>query len=147
MKFKNALKYGIFRNKYYFFLNLWGNIALMSISVRATKLDIILWNLTRVESPLIQWKFFHGQACLFNKNDLNVCQIYILNKYATFSDKYPPWLNNHISFWIKEEKAALQKYLKNGRTNATYTNLQKKKKLWKQWILITLRQLNNSTTI
>ena len=50
-------------------------------------------------------------------------QLYFPNKYATFNNKDSPWLNDHI----KKKNAAIQKYLKDGKTKVNYTNLQTSK--------------------
>ena len=46
---------------------------------------------------------------------MNICHNYIPNKYATFNDKDPPWLNDHIKLLMKKKNVAFQKYLKVGK--------------------------------
>ena len=72
-------------------------------------------------------KDIDAQAHLFNKTVTKICHNYIPNKYATFSDKDPPWLNDHIRLLIKNKNVVFQKYLKDGKTGVNYTNLQKNK--------------------
>ena len=72
-------------------------------------------------------KDIDAQAYLFNKTVTNICPNYIPNKYATFNDKDPPWLNDHIRLLIKKKNVVFQKYLKDGKTGVNYTNLQTNK--------------------
>lgn len=45
----------------------------------------------------------------------------------TFNDKDLLWLNDRVRLLIKRKNAIFQKYLKYGKTNANYTNLQASK--------------------
>ena len=67
------------------------------------------------------------QARLFNKTVINIFNNYITNKYVTFNDKDLLWLNDRVRLLIKRKNAIFQKYLKYGKTNANYTNLQASK--------------------
>ena len=64
---------------------------------------------------------------LFNITVINICKNYIPNKYLTFNGKDPSWLNDHKRLLIRKKNALFQEYLKDGRTVASYTNLQKSK--------------------
>lgn len=67
------------------------------------------------------------QARLFNKTVINIFNNHITNKYVTFNDKDLLWLNDRVRLLIKRKNAIFQKYLKYGKTNANYTNLQASK--------------------
>lgn len=45
----------------------------------------------------------------------------------TFNGKDLLWLNDRVRLLIKRKNAIFQKYLKYGKTNANYTNLQASK--------------------
>ena len=78
----------------------------------------IIWDYTKANSQTIN-KAIEGfnqeelfldkdiDGRLFNKTVVNICHKYIPNKYATFNDKDPNWLNDHISLSIKIHKAEL----------------------------------------
>ena len=67
------------------------------------------------------------QARLFNKTVINIFNNHITNKYVTFNGKDLLWLNDRVRLLIKRKNAIFQKYLKYGKTNANYTNLQASK--------------------
>ena len=68
--------------------------------------------------------YIDGQARLFNKTVFNFSINYILNKYVTYNGKDSAWLNHHVRVLIKKKNVVFQKYLRDGRTNASYTNLK-----------------------
>ena len=69
-----------------------------------------------------QFCTFH--TSLHESDTQQICKIFIPKKYVTFNDKDPPQLNDHIKLLIKKKNVVLQKYLKDGRTNANYNILQ-----------------------
>ena len=45
--------------------------------------------------------------------------------YVTFSDRDPPWFNDHTrQLLIKKKNVIFRNYFNDGRTNANYTNQQ-----------------------
>ena len=73
---------------------------------------------------LFQNKNIHDQLKLFNETIVNIVSNYIPNKFITCNDKDPPWLNNHIKHLINFKNEIFKKYLKDGRPDPVYENLQ-----------------------
>ena len=72
----------------------------------------------------MQNKNIHDQLKLFNETIVNIVSVYIPNKFIICNDKYPPWLNDHIKCLINLKNEIFKKYLKDGRTDSVYENLQ-----------------------
>ena len=45
--------------------------------------------------------------------------------YVTFNDKDPPWMTNYLKYKIHCKKGLYLKYLKHGKRNCDYTELQR----------------------
>ena len=73
---------------------------------------------------LSQNKNIHDQLKLFNEKIVNIVSNYIPNKCITCNGKDSPWLNDHIKRLINQKNEIFKKYLKNGRPNSVYGNLQ-----------------------
>ena len=73
---------------------------------------------------LFQNKNIHDQLKLFNETIVNIVSNYIPNKFITCNDKDPPWLNDHIKRLINLKNEIFKKYLKDGRPDSVYENLQ-----------------------
>ena len=61
--------------------------------------------------------------CLTGENTQSFSN-YIPNKFITCNDKYSPWLNDHIKRLINLKNEIFKKYLKGGRPDSVYENLQ-----------------------
>ena len=61
-----------------------------------------------------------------NEIILSMLHNYIPNKYTKdpTDEKDPPWLNDHIEHLIKNKNKTFKMYLKDGRPNYDYGNLQ-----------------------
>ena len=73
---------------------------------------------------LFQNKNIHDQLKLFNETIVNIVSNYIPNKFIISNDKDPPWLNDHIKRLINLKNEIFKKYLKDGRPDSVYENLQ-----------------------
>ena len=73
---------------------------------------------------LFQNKNTHYQFKLFNVIILDIAHNYIPNKCITCNDKDPPWLNDQVKRLSNQENEIFKKYLKEGRPNSAYENLQ-----------------------
>ena len=73
---------------------------------------------------LFQNRNIHDQVRLFNETKVNIFHNYFLNKRITCSDKYAPLLNDHINRHINQKNEIFKKYLRDGRPNSVYENLQ-----------------------
>ena len=49
---------------------------------------------------------------------------YVPNKYKSFDDKDPPWINDRIKSKIQQKNSFFKQYVKNGKTAYHYQNLQ-----------------------
>ena len=61
------------------------------------KLDFINWQ------KLFSHKGINAQVTVFNEIILNIFRKYVLNKYITFDDKDPVWMNENIKSKIKSK--------------------------------------------
>ena len=59
-----------------------------------------------------------------NETTVNIVSNYIPNKFIICNDKDPPWLNDHIKCLINLKNEIFKKYLKDGRPDSVYENLQ-----------------------
>ena len=73
---------------------------------------------------LFQNENIRDQLKLFNETIVNIVSNYIPNKFITCNDKDPPWLNDHIKRLINLKNEIFKKYLKDGRPDSVYENLQ-----------------------
>ena len=69
-------------------------------------------------------KIFTINLKLFNETIVNTVSNYIPKKFITCKDKDPPWLNDHIKRLINLKNEIFKKYLKGGRPDSVYENLQ-----------------------
>ena len=93
----------------------------------------LVWNYTRanVESikrsiELVNWetlfhnKTVHKQVSIFNETLTNIFSNFIPNKYITFDDRDPPWMNDFVTTKIKFKNQLLYK---NGYKENDYNML------------------------
>ena len=73
---------------------------------------------------LFQNKNIHDQRKLFNETIVDIDSNYIPNKFIACNDKDPPWLNDYIMLLINLKNEIFKKYLKDGRSDSVYANLQ-----------------------
>ena len=73
---------------------------------------------------LFQNKNIHDQLKLLKKTIVNIVSNYIPNKFIIWNDKDPPLLNDHIKRLINLKNEIFKKYLKDGRPDSVYENLQ-----------------------
>ena len=73
---------------------------------------------------LFQNKNIHDQLKLFNERVVNIVSNYIPNKFTTCNDKDHPVLNDPIKRLINMKNEIFKKYLKDGRPDYVYENLQ-----------------------
>ena len=73
---------------------------------------------------LFQNKNIHDQLKLLKKTIVNIVSNYIPNKFIIWNDKDPPLLNDHIKRLINLKNEIFKKYLKGGRPDSVYENLQ-----------------------
>ena len=74
---------------------------------------------------LFQNKNIHDKLKLFNKTIVNIVSNYISHKFIICNDKDPSWLNDrNIKRLINLKNEIFKKYLKDGRPDSVYENLQ-----------------------
>ena len=56
---------------------------------------------------------------------MNIFSNFIPNKYVTFNDKDPPWMTNYLKHKIHCKNSLYLKYLKHGKRNCDYIELQR----------------------
>ena len=56
---------------------------------------------------------------------MNIFSNFIPNKYVTFDDKDPPWMTNYLKHKIYCKNSLYLKYLKHGKKNCDYIELQR----------------------
>ena len=56
---------------------------------------------------------------------MNIFTNCIPNKYVTFNNKDPHWMTNYLKHKIHCKNSLYLKYLKHGKTNCDYTELQR----------------------
>ena len=102
---------------------------------------------------LFQNKNIHDQLKLFNETIVNIVSNYIPNKFITCNEKDLPWLNDHIKRLINLKNEIFKKYLKDGRPDSLYKNLQTitwdlteaisgSKSVYYEWLADKLNDLN-----
>ena len=68
---------------------------------------------------------FTSKFTLFNKTLKNVFSNFIPNKYLTCNDKDPPRMTNYLKHRIHSKNSLYLKYLKHGKRNCDYIELQR----------------------
>ena len=56
---------------------------------------------------------------------MNIFSNFTLNKYVTFNNKDPPWMRNYLKHKIHCKKSLYVKYLKHGKRNCDYIEVQR----------------------
>ena len=56
---------------------------------------------------------------------MNIFSNFILNKYVTFNDKDPPWMKSYLKYKIHCKNSLYLKYLKQGKRDCDYIELQR----------------------
>ena len=56
---------------------------------------------------------------------MNISLNFIPNKYVTFNDKDPPWMTNYLKHKTDCKNSLYLKYLKHGKRNFNYIELQR----------------------
>ena len=56
---------------------------------------------------------------------MNIFSNFIPNKYVNFNDKDPPWMTNYLKHKIHCKNSLYLKYLKHGKRNCDYIELQR----------------------
>ena len=77
-----------------------------------------------IQEKLFQNENIHDQLKLFNETIVNTVSNYIPKIFVTCNDKDLPWLNDHIKRLINLKNEIFKKYLKGGRPDSVYENLQ-----------------------
>ena len=98
----------------------------------------LVWDYKRANTDAIissinqvDWEFLffnknvHQQVYIFNKTLMNIFSNFIPNKYVTFNDKDPPWMTNYLKHKIHCKNSLYLKYLKHGKRNCDYIELQR----------------------
>ena len=97
---------------------------------------------------------FTSKFTLFNKTLKNVFSNFIPNKYLTCNDKDPPRMTNYLKHRIHSKNSLYLKYLKHGKRNCDYIELQRSieevsediSKSKEQYYDCLAKKLNNSKT-
>ena len=55
---------------------------------------------------------------------MNIFTNHIPNKYKSFDDQDPPWMNDRIKSKIQQKNSLFKQYVKNGKTVHNYQNLR-----------------------
>ena len=88
-----------------------------SVKIRKA-LDLINWE------RLFNNKNINEQVSILNETILNVFSNFVPNKYITFDDKDPVWMNETIKLKIKAKDNMYNKYLQNGIFKSDFVLLQ-----------------------
>ena len=79
---------------------------------------------------LVNWDFIflnktvHDQVLAFDQVLINMFTNYIPNIYKSFHDQDLPWMNDRIKSKIQQKNSLFKQYVKNGKTEHDYQNLQ-----------------------
>ena len=100
--------------------------------------ESLVWDYKRANNDAIinsinqaNWEFLffnnnvHQQVYIFSKTLMNTFSNFIPNRYVTFNDKYPPWMTNYLKPKIHCKNNLCFKYLKHGKRNCDYIELQR----------------------
>ena len=55
---------------------------------------------------------------------MNIFTNYVPNKYNSFDDQDPPWMNDRIKSKIQQKNSPYKQHVKNSKTARDYRNLQ-----------------------
>ena len=85
---------------------------------------------------------------------MNIFSNFIPNKYVTFDDKEPRWMKNFVKHKIHCKNSLYLKYLKRGKRNCDYIQLQRSieevpeniSKSKEQYFNCLVKKLNNPKT-
>ena len=69
-------------------------------------------------------KNIHKQISILNRTLMNIFSNSIPNKLVTFNDKDPPWMTPYLRNKINWKNGIYNDYIKNGKTNYHYLQLQ-----------------------
>ena len=78
---------------------------------------------------LVNWetlfpnKTVHKQVSIFNETLMNIFSSFIPNKYVTFDDRDPAWMNDFVKTKIKFKNQLCNTYIKNGYKDNDYNML------------------------
>ena len=81
-------------------------------------LDLVNWDLIFLN------KTVHDQVLAFDQVLINIFTNYIPNIYKSFHDQDLPWMNDRIKSKIQQKNSLFKQYVKNGKTEHDYQNLQ-----------------------
>ena len=97
----------------------------------------LLWNYKKADVSKIQkalklvnWdrlldnKNVDSQVLILNDIILNIFRNFVPNKYVTFDDKDPVWMNENIKSKIKAKNKLYQEYVKKGRQETDFCALE-----------------------
>ena len=100
--------------------------------------ESLVWDYKRANNDAIinsinqaNWEFLffndnvHQQVYIFSKTLMNTFSNFIPNRYVTFNNKYPPWMTNYLKPKIHCKNNLCLKYLKHGKRNCDYIELQR----------------------
>ena len=100
--------------------------------------ECLVWDYKRANTDAIinsinhvDWEFLffnryvHQQVNIINKSLMNIFSNFIPNKYITLNNKDPPWMTNSLTYKIQWKNSIHLKYLKHGKRNCDYIELQR----------------------
>ena len=73
---------------------------------------------------LLDNKNVDSQVLILNDIILNIFRNFVPNKYVTFDDKDPVWMNENIKLKIKAKNKLYQEYVKKGRQETDFCALE-----------------------
>ena len=73
---------------------------------------------------LLDNKIVDSQVLILNDITLNISRNLVPNKYVTFHDKDPVWMNKNIKSKIKAKDQLYQEYVKKGRQETDFCALE-----------------------
>ena len=81
-------------------------------------LDLVNWDL------IFLYKTVHDKVFAFDQVLMNVFTCYLPNKYKSFDDQDPLWINDRIKSKIQQKDFLLKQYVKNSKTAHDNQNLK-----------------------
>ena len=96
---------------------LW-NYKKADVSKKQKALKFVNWD------RLLDNKNVDSQVLLFNNIILNIFRNLVPNKYVTFDDKDPVWMNKNIKSNVKAKNKLYQNYVKKGRQETDFCALE-----------------------
>ena len=85
---------------------------------RCLALKLVNWD------RLLDNKNVDSQVLILNDIILNIFRNLVPNKYVTFDDKDPVWMNENIKSKIKAKNKLYQEYVKKGRQETDFCALE-----------------------